>query len=61
MPPAPTDVDINGTGTILTGGGQPGATVKVTNAVGTTIGTGTVQGDGSFSITLTPHRSMAAK
>ncbi|MBW9090996.1 hypothetical protein JNB91_24605, partial [Rhizobium wenxiniae] len=53
-PPAPTDIDINGTGTILTGEGQAGATVRVTNAAGATIGTGTVLGDGSFSITLSP-------
>ncbi|WP_161989690.1 BapA/Bap/LapF family large adhesin [Pseudomonas putida] len=53
QPPAvPTNVAINGTGTVLTGNGEAGATVTVQGPSGQ-VGTGVVQANGSFSITLT--------
>ncbi|MFJ4347204.1 BapA/Bap/LapF family large adhesin [Pseudomonas sp. NPDC089401] len=51
-PLAPTNLAINGAGTVLTGNGEPGATVTVTSG-NTTLGTAVVQGDGTFSVTLT--------
>ncbi|MFF7862268.1 BapA/Bap/LapF family large adhesin [Pseudomonas monteilii] len=53
QPPAvPTNVTINGTGTVLTGNGEAGATVTVQGPSGQ-VGTGVVQANGTFSITLT--------
>lgn len=53
QPPAvPTNVVINGTGTILTGNGEPGATVTVQGPSGQ-VGSGVVLANGTFSITLT--------
>ncbi|MGE1613350.1 BapA/Bap/LapF family large adhesin [Pseudomonas monteilii] len=53
QPPAvPTNVAINGTGTVLTGNGEAGATVTVQGPNGQ-VGTGVVQANGTFSITLT--------
>jgi len=52
-PPDPLDnVAINASGAVVTGTGEPGATVTVKDASGTLLGTGTVLGDGSFSVTL---------
>ncbi|WP_060511485.1 BapA/Bap/LapF family large adhesin [Pseudomonas sp. NBRC 111124] len=51
-PLAPTNLAINGAGTVLTGNGEPGATVTVQGPSGT-VGSAVVQGDGTFSITLT--------
>ena len=52
-PDAPTaDVD-DATGTQVTGNGEPGATVTVYDVDGTTVlGTGAVQPDGSYSVTI---------
>jgi VCBS repeat-containing protein len=57
-PDAPTaDVD-DATGTTVTGTGEAGATVTVYAPDGTTVlGTGTVQPDGSFSVTITPAQT----
>ncbi|WP_426809630.1 BapA/Bap/LapF family large adhesin [Pseudomonas sp. WOUb67] len=53
QPPAvPTNVTINGTGTVLTGNGEVGATVTVQGPSGQ-VGTGVVQANGTFTITLT--------
>jgi VCBS repeat-containing protein len=52
-PAPPADLAIDASGTEITGTGEPGATVTVTNN-GTTVGTGTVGADGSFSIGLSP-------
>ncbi|MBL3698795.1 Ig-like domain-containing protein [Leucobacter luti] len=41
-------------GTIVTGHGEPGATVVVRDTAGTLIGTGTVADQGTFSVTLDP-------
>ncbi|MEB2652529.1 Ig-like domain-containing protein [Pseudomonas siliginis] len=51
-PAALTDVDIDASGSLITGSGAAGSQVVVTNALGTIVGTGTVQADGSFSVTL---------
>ncbi|MHC8407041.1 BapA/Bap/LapF family large adhesin [Pseudomonas sp. TMB3-21] len=52
-PPAPlSNVDIDAGGSFVSGSGEPGARVLVSNAAGTIIGTGTVAADGSFSVTL---------
>jgi VCBS repeat-containing protein len=51
-PLAPTNLAVNGAGTVLTGNGEPGATVTVQGAGGA-LGTAIVQADGTFSITLT--------
>src|SRR5690606_31544055 len=52
-PTAPTDVDVSDTGDVVTGRGEPGATVTVRDAAGAVIGTGVVAADGGFSVTLT--------
>ncbi|WDY57213.1 BapA/Bap/LapF family large adhesin [Pseudomonas sp. PSKL.D1] len=51
-PAAPTNLAINAAGTVLTGTGEPGATVTVQGPSGQ-VGTAVVQSNGSFSITLT--------
>ncbi|GAB7528309.1 hypothetical protein PS3A_07170 [Pseudomonas sp. 3A(2025)] len=52
-PPAPAlDLAINANGTVLTGRGEVGAQVAITNAAGTVLGSGIVGSDGTFSITL---------
>ncbi|MEY1662935.1 BapA/Bap/LapF family large adhesin [Isoalcanivorax beigongshangi] len=58
-PPAkPTDLKVNDDGTELTGKGEPGASVTVTNAAGDVIGTGNVGTDGKFSVTLAPAQIL---
>jgi VCBS repeat-containing protein len=52
-PPAAPTAAINGTGTVVTGTGEVGATVEVRNASGTVIGTGTVAAGGVYAVTLT--------
>jgi len=51
--PAAPSAAVDATGTIVTGRGEPGATVTVTNAAGVVIGTAVVAADGSYSVTLT--------
>ncbi|WP_185057724.1 Ig-like domain-containing protein, partial [Pseudomonas brassicacearum] len=54
-PPDPLDnVDINSSGALVIGTGEPGATVTVRDANGTLLGTSVVLGDGTFSVTLNP-------
>ncbi len=53
-PPIADDLVVNPSGTELTGSGEAGATVTVTNAGGTIVGTGTVGTDGLFAIGLSP-------
>jgi VCBS repeat-containing protein len=50
-PVAPT-IAINGDGTVVSGTGEPGATVTITGPGGTPIGTVPVAGDGTYTITL---------
>lgn len=58
-PDAPTQVAINRSGSTLTGHGEVGATVSVTDATGTVVGTGTVGSNGLFSVTLVPPQTNA--
>jgi len=51
-PNAPSALGLNGTGLLLNGVGEAGATVTVRSAAGLVLGTGTVAGDGTFSVTL---------
>ena len=54
-PPAPlTQVVINADGSVVSGLGEAGATVIVSNAAGVVLGTGTVLADGSFHVELSP-------
>ncbi|AIT06636.1 hypothetical protein MC45_09940 [Sphingomonas taxi] len=50
-PAAPT-VAVDGTGTVVTGTGEPGARVTITDPAGTILATVTVAADGSYSATL---------
>ncbi|MFK0311629.1 BapA/Bap/LapF family large adhesin [Pseudomonas sp. NPDC090233] len=53
--PAPAQgLGLSGDGSTLTGQGEPGATVEVRDANGQLLGDAVVQGDGSFSVTLSP-------
>ncbi|WP_455925082.1 BapA/Bap/LapF family large adhesin [Pseudomonas putida] len=52
--PAPTDVAISGTGTLVTGHGEVGSTATVIDGNGTVLGTAAVGSDGLFSITISP-------
>ncbi|WP_200802141.1 Ig-like domain-containing protein, partial [Halomonas cupida] len=51
-PAAPADVAVSDDGTTVTGSGEPGATVTVTDPDGTVIGEGTVGDGGQFEVTL---------
>ncbi|MCU1728344.1 Ig-like domain-containing protein, partial [Pseudomonas sp. 7P_10.2_Bac1] len=51
-PEAPTNLAVSADGVTLTGKGEAGSTVSVKDAAGVEIGTGTVNADGNFSITL---------
>ena len=56
-PDAPGDLAISANGSVLTGKGEPGATVSVTDAAGNVVGTGTVGADGYFSLVLNPAQA----
>ncbi|MEH0834532.1 Ig-like domain-containing protein, partial [Pectobacterium cacticida] len=53
-PDAPTDLAVAGDGTAVSGNAEPGSTVTVTDASGTTLGSAVANADGSFSVPLTP-------
>ncbi|MGU3315369.1 BapA/Bap/LapF family large adhesin [Sphingomonas sp. M6A6_1c] len=55
-PAAPT-LAINGDGTVVTGSGEAGALVTITNAAGAALGTATVAADGSFTVTLATQQN----
>lgn len=55
-PAQPTGLEL-ASGVTLTGSGEPGATVQVRDTSGTVIGTGVVNPNGSFSITLSPAQA----
>ncbi|MCE1000929.1 Ig-like domain-containing protein, partial [Pseudomonas sp. NMI1173_11] len=55
-PDQPTDLAL-ANGVTLTGRGEPGATVQVRDAAGNLIGSGLVNADGSFSLTLSPAQA----
>ncbi|MFE8583312.1 BapA/Bap/LapF family large adhesin [Sphingomonas sp. NCPPB 2930] len=59
-PPAPPTATINPGGTVVSGLGEPGATVEVRNAAGTVIGTGTVAPGGLYAVTL-PSPQLAGE
>ena len=60
-PGAPTNVDINDEGSVVTGDAEPGSTVNVTDSDGTPLGTGTAGSDGSFSIPIFPPQTAGEK
>ncbi|MEQ9862622.1 Ig-like domain-containing protein, partial [Pectobacterium cacticida] len=53
-PDAPTDLAVAGDGTAVSGNAEPGSTVTVTDANGTTLGSAVANADGSFTVPLTP-------
>ncbi|WP_079229676.1 BapA/Bap/LapF family large adhesin [Pseudomonas putida] len=56
--PAPAhDLGLSANGSVLTGQGEPGATVQVRDSAGQLLGDGVVDGDGNFSITLSPAQT----
>ncbi len=60
VPPlAPTGLTVNATGTVVTGVAEANSTVTVTSATGTVLGTAQADGNGNFSITLTPAQTSA--
>ncbi len=56
-PPDAPSVTVAGTGTAVTGTGEPGATIRVTTPEGAVIGTGTVPVDGRFTVPLIPPQA----
>jgi len=52
-PPAAPVATVSGDGTIVTGTGEPGATVTVRDPSGTAIGTALVAANGAYAVTLT--------
>src|SRR5690606_33063841 len=53
-PDAPTDLELNDDGTGLTGKGEPGSEIVVTDKDGNIIGTGTVDENGDFVVPVSP-------
>lgn len=53
-PSAPSDVEINDEGTIVTGKAEAGSTVVVTTETGQQLGNTTADGSGNFSVIITP-------
>ncbi|WP_168371481.1 BapA/Bap/LapF family large adhesin [Sphingomonas sp. Leaf257] len=51
-PPALPIATINGTGTIVTGSGEPGATVRILGAQGQLVGSAIVDANGAYTATL---------
>lgn len=58
-PDAPADVAINRSGSLVTGRGEVGATVSVSDASGTLLGTAVVGSNGLFNVTLVPAQANA--
>ncbi|HHU4045151.1 TPA: BapA/Bap/LapF family large adhesin [Enterobacter cloacae] len=59
IPAAPDNISVAAQGTPLTGTGEEGATIIVTDASGNVIGTGVVSG-GNFSVALSPAQQDGA-
>ena len=55
-PEAPASLTINADGSVVSGSGEAGATVAISNSGGTVLGLGTVAPNGTFAITLTPSQ-----
>lgn len=53
-PDAPDDLQVSANGAVLTGTGQPGATVQVKDAGDNPLGSAVVNEEGAFSVSLTP-------
>ncbi|PVZ13589.1 MULTISPECIES: BapA/Bap/LapF family large adhesin [unclassified Pseudomonas] len=51
-PPAPANLAFSSTGMVLSGTGEPGAVVTVTNAAGSVVAQGNVDASGNFQVTL---------
>ncbi|MDH0747150.1 Ig-like domain-containing protein [Pseudomonas sp. GD03842] len=58
-PDALTTATLNGTGSVVSGRGEAGATVSITNSAGVLLGTATVASNGTFSITLSTPQTNA--
>ncbi|MFK3797055.1 BapA/Bap/LapF family large adhesin [Pseudomonas sp. NPDC088444] len=58
-PDALTNVTLNGIGSVVSGRGEVGATVSITNSAGTVLGTALVASDGSFNVTLSSPQNNA--
>ena len=56
-PTAATDLAISEKGAVLTGQGEAGSLVRVTGEGGKILGTGNVDADGRFTVTLTPAQA----
>ncbi|MBE8719110.1 Ig-like domain-containing protein, partial [Cellvibrio polysaccharolyticus] len=56
-PNPPTNLAVSGDGTSLSGRGQPGTQVQVRNADGDLIGSGSVQNNGTFTVSLLPPQT----
>lgn len=57
IPDAAENLAINAAGTVVTGTGKPDSTVEIRDASGTLIGTGDVDAQGDFSVTLQPAKT----
>ncbi|WP_333613014.1 Ig-like domain-containing protein, partial [Psychrobacter sp.] len=53
-PDAPTDLEVSADGSIVTGKGEPGANVEITDPNGDVIGEGVVNDNGDFEVGLNP-------
>lgn len=56
-PAAPTALTVSADGLSLSGGGEAGGTVNVTNAQGAEVGNGAVGTNGTFTVTLNPAQA----
>ena len=56
-PDAPIDLVVNPAGSVLTGRGEAGTTVKVTTADGVLVGTALVGAGGTFTVPLSPQQA----
>jgi len=56
-PPALPTATVDATGTTITGSGEPGATVRVSDANGGPLGVALVGADGSYSVPLAPAQA----
>ncbi|WP_297799198.1 Ig-like domain-containing protein [uncultured Brevundimonas sp.] len=60
-PDAATDLSVTLDGTVMTGRGEAGATIDVRDENGNLVGTGTVNGDGTFSVDLVPPQQTGGE
>nr|WP_081673810.1 BapA/Bap/LapF family large adhesin [Pseudomonas cremoricolorata] len=60
-PVAPSELGVSADGTVLTGRGEPGSTVRVVDAQGTALGTAVINATGSFAITLDPPQTAGQR